>query len=95
MEYKDFKAVGALRDAGDPMFGNLKIDSLSDREKRLIGIVVAATRGCSDCTGKRINEALESGISEETIVDAVNLCAAVNSGFELVMAVEGFKKHAL
>ena len=93
MKYRDFPVIKSLIEAGDPMYKNKKTKYLTDREKRLIGIAVAVTRGCVDCTGKRIEEAINSGIDKEVITESINLCAAVNAGFEIVMAIEGYKKY--
>ena len=92
MEYKDFSMIKAQKEAGDYLFGDVKTEFLTDREKRLICIVTAATRGCPECTGTRIKEAMESGIDEKVINEAINLSAAINSGFTITMAVNGMKK---
>ena len=63
--------------------------ALSDQEKHLIGLAVTVTRGCTVCTGGRIEKALASGISYETIRATVDLVAAVNAGVALRTALEG------
>ena len=92
MEYKDFSMIKAQKEAGDYLFGDVKSEFLTDRERRLICIVTAATRGCPDCTAVRIKEALEFGIDEDVINAAINLSAAINSGFTITMAINGMKR---
>jgi AhpD family alkylhydroperoxidase len=63
-------------------------NDLSPREKHLVGLAVTMTRGCQDCTSRRISEAVKAGIEYETIERLVNLVAAVNAGVVLRTAVE-------
>lgn len=63
--------------------------ALTDREKHLVGLAVTLTRGCSVCTGGRIEKALTSGIDYETIRAAIDLAAAVNAGVTIRTAIEG------
>jgi AhpD family alkylhydroperoxidase len=92
MEYKDFSMMKAQKEAGDVLFGDSESECLTERERILIGIVTAATRGCPECTGARIKDALNRGIDEKTVNEAVNLSAAINSGFTITMAINGMKK---
>ena len=62
---------------------------LTDRDKHLIGLAVTLTRGCQQCTGSRIENALETGISYETIRAAIDFAAAVNAGVVLRTAIAG------
>lgn len=62
---------------------------LTDREKHLVGLAVTITRGCTACTGGRIEKAMASGIDYETIRSAIDLVAAVNAGVALRTAIEG------
>ena len=40
---------------------------LTDRDKHLIGLAVTLTRGCQQCTGSRIENALKADLSYETV----------------------------
>jgi AhpD family alkylhydroperoxidase len=70
-------------------------DHLTDREKQLIGLAVSLTRGCVQCTGTRIRKALESGISHEAVIQAIDVAAAVNAAVTTAVAVQGFEKEEL
>lgn len=67
-------------------------NDISSREKHLVGLAVTLTRGCQDCTSRRITEAVKSGIEYETIEKLVNLVAAVNAGVVLRTAVSSANK---
>lgn len=67
-------------------------NEISSREKHLVGLAVTLTRGCQDCTSRRITEAVKSGIEYETIEKLVNLVAAVNAGVVLRTAVSSANK---
>lgn len=67
--------------------------SLTDREKHLIGLAVAVTRGCQFCTGRRIEDALRADIPYETVRAAIDLAAAVNAGVVLRTAIEGAARN--
>ncbi len=82
MDAAEFKVKTAL-DA------TVATDSLTEREKHLIGLAVTATRGCIACTGGRIEKAMGVGIDYETVRAAVDLAAAVNAGVTLRTAIEG------
>jgi AhpD family alkylhydroperoxidase len=65
----------------------MNTDSLTDREKHLVGLAVTVTRGCTYCTGGRIKRAIESGVSREAIVAAIDLAAAVGAGVTIRTAL--------
>ena len=88
MEAKEFKVAQALGATGNT-------SDLTDREKRLIGLAVALTRGCQFCTGRRMEEALQAGVPYQTIRATVDLAAAVNAGVVLRTAIEGAAKHGV
>jgi AhpD family alkylhydroperoxidase len=67
-------------------------DHLTDREKQLIGLAVALTRGCVHCTGTRMRRALESGIPEDAVIQAIDIAAAVNASVTTAIAMQGFEK---
>jgi alkylhydroperoxidase/carboxymuconolactone decarboxylase family protein YurZ len=88
MDASEFKVKEALDSTG-------AVDSLTDREKHLIGLAVTVTRGCVACTGGRIEKALESGIEYETVRASIDLAAAVNAGVTLRTAIEGAARHGV
>jgi AhpD family alkylhydroperoxidase len=92
MEYNDFSLIQAQKNAGDPVFGGNYNGELTDRERHLIGLAVATTKGCADCTNARLKAARQAGIPEQVIKEAVNLTAGVNAGFIVQAAVKASKK---
>ena len=66
-------------------------EHLTDREKHLIGLAVTFTRGCTYCTGGRIEKALDSGISQETFSATIDLVAAVNAGVAVRTVLQGLE----
>jgi AhpD family alkylhydroperoxidase len=92
MDYSDFSLTKAQKDAGDPLFGGKFDGELTERERHLIGLAVATTKGCPDCTSARVAEAGKAGISEKAIVEAINLVAGINSGFIIHTAIKGCAK---
>ena len=82
MNASEFKVAEALGATG-------KTTDLTDREKHLIGLGVVLTRGCQFCSGRRMEDALQAGISYETIRATVDLSAAVNAGVVLRTAIQG------
>lgn len=89
MKFNEFGMIKAQAEAGDPMFGEKYSGVLTERERHLIGITVAVTKGCPDCTAKRLAKASQAHIDEAAIKEAVNLAAGVNSGFVITTAVKG------
>ena len=92
MDYSDFSLIKAQTDAGDPVFGGKFDGELSERERHLIGLAVAATKGCPDCTSARVEAAKKAGISDKAIKEAINLVAGINSGFVIRTAVKSCVK---
>lgn len=88
MDYTDFSLMHAQKAAGDPIMGGKSAGQLNDRERHLIGLAVAATKGCAECTAARIKAAGQAGLSDEEIQEAVNLTAGINSGFVIRAAVK-------
>lgn len=66
---------------------------LTDRDKHLIGLAVTLTRGCQQCTGSRIENAIKAGISYETVRATIDLAAAVNAGVVLRTAISGAEMY--
>ena len=88
MKFDDFAAKKMLEATHEP-------SHLTDREKQLIGLAVSTTRGCIACSGARIRRALESGIPQETIVQAIDVASAVNAGVTTAIALQGIQKEGL
>jgi len=86
MRFEDF-AAGTMLDHSHAA------NHLTEREKQLIGLAVALTRGCVHCTGARMRRALESGIPQDAVVQAVDIAAAVNAGVTTAIALQGFQKE--
>jgi AhpD family alkylhydroperoxidase len=86
MKFDDF-AAGKLLDHSHAA------DHLTEREKQLIGLAVALTRGCVHCTGGRMRRALESGIPQEAVIQAIDIAAAVNASVTTTIALQGFEKE--
>ncbi len=92
MNYTDFSLIKAQTDAGDPVFGGKFDGQLTERDRHLIGLAVAATKGCPDCTSARVDMAKEAGISDQAIKEAINLTAGINAGFVIHAAAKGCAK---
>jgi alkylhydroperoxidase/carboxymuconolactone decarboxylase family protein YurZ len=88
MQAADFQVMKALEATG-------RTAALTDREKHLIGLAVTVTRGCSVCSGGRIEKALATGVAYETILAAVDLAAAVNAGVTIRTAIEGAARNGI
>jgi len=68
---------------------------LTDRDQHLLGLAVTLTRGCQQCTGSRIENALKAGITYETLRAAIDFAAAVNAGVVLRTAIAGSELYNL
>jgi AhpD family alkylhydroperoxidase len=89
MNFKEFGMIKAQAEAGDPMFTATCNGGLTERERHLIGITVAVTKGCPECTAARLAKANQAHIDESIIKEAINLAAGINSGFVITTAVKG------
>ena len=78
----EFKVSQALKSTGET-------SELTDREKHLIGLAVVLTRGCQLCTGRRMEDAIKSGMTYDTVRETIDLSAAVNAGVVLRSAISG------
>ena len=92
MNYTDFSLIQAQTDASDPVFGGHFDGELTERERHLIGLAVATTKGCPDCTAARLKAAQKAGLSGQVIKEAVNLTAGLNAGFVIQAAVRACAK---
>ena len=89
MKFSEFDMIKAQAEAGDPMFAAKYSGVLTERERHLIGITVAVTKGCPECTSARLAKASQSQIDEAAIRETINLAAGINSGFVITAAVKG------
>lgn len=92
MNHSDFSLIKAQTEAGDPVFGGKFDGQLTERDRHLIGLAVATTKGCPDCTSSRVEAAKKAGISEQAIKEDINLTAGINAGFIIHTAVKGCGK---
>jgi AhpD family alkylhydroperoxidase len=92
MDYADFSLIHAQKAAGDPIMGGASAGELTERERHLIGLAVATTKGCPECTAARMKAAANAGISEKAVQEAVNLVAGMNAGFVIQAAVRACGK---
>ena len=88
MQASDFLVAAAIEATG-------KTAALTEREKHQIGLAVTVTRGCSVCSGGRIEKALAAGIDYEAVRAAVDLAAAVNAGVTIRTAIEGATRNGI
>ena len=66
-------------------------EHLTAREKHLIGLAVTITRGCTHCTGGRIEKALQSDITQDTLTATADLVAAVNAESPYAQSCKAWK----
>jgi alkylhydroperoxidase/carboxymuconolactone decarboxylase family protein YurZ len=83
----------SIKQALDQLENEKSEHDLSVREKHLVGLAVTLTRGCQDCSSRRIGEAVKAGIEYASIEKLVNLVAAVNAGVVLRTAVESANRE--
>ncbi len=62
--------------------------SLTAREKSLIALAVSHTVQCPYCIHAYTDDALQRGISNEQMMEAVHVSAAIRSGASLVHSVQ-------
>jgi alkylhydroperoxidase/carboxymuconolactone decarboxylase family protein len=66
--------------------------ALTKREKALIALAVAHTVQCPYCIDAYTTESLENGASEEQMMEAVHVSAAIRGGSSLVHGVQMMNK---
>ncbi len=66
--------------------------ALTKREKALIALAVAHTVQCPYCIDAYTTNSLETGASEEQMMEAVHVSAAIRSGSSLVHGVQMMNK---
>ena len=84
MNPQDLHVIQALEKAS-------ATEHLTDREKQLIGLAVTITRGCTHCTGGRIEKALQGGFTKDTLTATTDLVAAVNAGVAVRTVLQGME----
>lgn len=66
--------------------------ALTKREKALIALAVAHTVQCPYCIDAYTTDSLENGASEEQMMEAVHVSAAIRGGSSLVHGVQMMNK---
>jgi alkylhydroperoxidase/carboxymuconolactone decarboxylase family protein len=66
----------------------MKADKLSVREKSLIALAVATTQKCPYCIDAYTNQCLSLGISQEEMMEAVHVGAALVAGVVLAHSTQ-------
>jgi alkylhydroperoxidase/carboxymuconolactone decarboxylase family protein len=75
---KFFEYYGAATSAG----------ALTEREKALIALAVATTQNCPYCIDAYTNTCLSLGVSDEEMMEAVHVGAAMMAGITLAHATQ-------
>lgn len=96
----DLKKFGKItefqKELGDKFFSYyndvFKEGALTAREKSLIALAVAHTVQCPYCIDAYTADTLEKGCSEEQLMEAVHVAAAIRSGSSLVHGVQMMNK---
>jgi alkylhydroperoxidase/carboxymuconolactone decarboxylase family protein len=97
---EDLKKFGNVGDWQKPLadkffsyYGEVFKDSaLSAREKSLIALAVSHAVQCPYCIDAYSNDAFEKGYSEEQMMEAVHVAAAIKGGAALVHGVQMMNK---
>lgn len=93
---KDLKKFGNISDfdqeLGDAFFGYygkvFEEGALTAREKALIALAVSHAVQCPYCIDAYTHDTLEKGCSEEQLMEAVHVAAAIRGGASLVHGVQ-------
>jgi len=96
-DLKKFGNIGAFqKELADKFFsyyGDVFKDSaLSAREKSLIALAVAHALQCPYCIEAYTVDSLEKGYSEQQMMEAVHVTAAIRAGSSLVHSVQMMNK---
>lgn len=92
-DLEDFANIGEYApELGDKYFGYygeaMKAGKLSEKEKALIALVVAATQKCPYCIDAYTNQCLSLGISREEMMEAIHVGAAMTAGIVLAHSTQ-------
>lgn len=96
----DLKKFGNItefqKELGEKFFGYygdvFKEGALTAREKSLIALAVAHAIQCPYCIDAYSSDTLEKGCSEEQMMEAVHVAAAIRAGASLVHGVQMMNK---
>lgn len=96
-DLKKFSSIGEFgKDLADKFFnyyGAVFADgALTAREKSLIALAVAHTLQCPYCIDAYSTDATEKGFSEQQMMEAVHVAAAIRGGSSLVHGVQMMNK---
>lgn len=96
-DLKKFGSIGEwdknLADKFFDWYGEVfKEGALTAREKSLIALAVSHTIQCPYCIDAYTQDALEKGSSEEAMMEAVHVAAAIRGGASLVHGVQMMNK---
>jgi alkylhydroperoxidase/carboxymuconolactone decarboxylase family protein len=69
-----------------------KEGALTEREKSLIALAVAHTIQCAYCIDAYTQDTMQRGISNEQMMEAVHVAAAIRGGSSLVHSVQMMNK---
>ena len=99
-ESEDLKKFSAIGEFQKPMadkffawYGEVfKEGALTQREKALIALAVAHAVQCPYCIDAYTQDTLEKGCSEQEMMEAVHVAAAIKGGAALVHGVQMMNK---
>src|SRR6185295_17261681 len=97
---KDLKKFGNIRDFDKPLgdkffnwYNEVFVEgALTAREKSLIALAVAHAIQCPYCMEAYTEDTLAKGCSEEQMMEAVHVAAAIRGGSSLVHATQMMNK---
>lgn len=96
-DLKKFAEIGEWdKDLADKFFawyGDVFADgALTAREKSLIALAVAHTVQCPYCIDAYASDCLQKGVSNEGMMEAIHVAAAIRGGSSLVHGVQMMNK---
>ncbi len=97
-DLKEFGKIGEFgaKNLADTFFkyygDTFKDGALSEREKSLIALAVAHTMQCPYCIDAYTSDTLAKGCSEDEMMEAVHVSAAMAAGVKLVHSVQMINK---
>lgn len=97
---EDLKKFGNIGEFDKPLadkffdyYGDVfKEGALTAREKSLIALAVAHAVQCPYCIDAYTSDTLEKGVTEEQMMEAVHVAAAIRGGASLVHGVQMMNK---
>ena len=89
----DFANIGEYApDLGEKYFDyygeTMKAGKLTEREKALVALAVATTQKCPYCIDAYTNQCLSLGVSQEEMMEAVHVGAAMVAGVVLAHSTQ-------